>query len=101
MTSAYVDTVEDLQTQFLESLGIFLKAYSPPDAVGRGGVVYANQSLRMRILYAGFQGPTIKQWFSGEVAMTTRTMFAVAKAAQPERGQVAAMKVQWIRDVFE
>lgn len=73
--------VAGLQTEFLNDLGIYENGYAPEGCHGKGRVVYRDADLYNRISWAGYQGATIRGWFSGNIAMTTRTMYRVAQAA--------------------
>lgn len=97
MSGYHGTTVAALQAAFLNSLGIYQRGYAPEGAVGRGRVVFADEDLQARLAWAGYQGPVIRTWFTGKVAMTTRTMMGVAQAAygsEVNREPLVAMQVR-------
>lgn len=73
--------VEGFQALLMNDLGVYLRGYAPKEAVGRGGVVYRDIDTQCRLALAGFQGPELKRFITGEVSFTTRTMFRLIQAA--------------------
>lgn len=95
--AAYRDTVAEVQTQFLEQLGIFQKGYAPEHAVGGRRVVFDSLELKDRLSLAGFDGSTLRRYFLGDVSMTLRVAFLIAGAARGgagNRSPIVSLKLE-------
>ena len=74
------ETIAFAQGEYLEGLGIHLRAFAPAGCVGRGAVVYSNQALQDRLSLAGVTGTMLRSYLMGWTAMTSRLMITVAQA---------------------